>query len=118
MIINNNEVCEGTDHMNHFTIIINCDSAKLVKNKFQTQLNKSCYNQNRPKKNFIGCRRAVLHPDSPHSENTSPPSLCLQLLDWQPSGIQESSCRLEDSDEPTAVSQYFLGDIFTEVESE
>lgn len=54
----------------------------------------------------------------PYSENPFLPSLCLlQLLDWQSSGVQEGGCKLGD-DEPTAVSQYFLGDIFTEVESE
>lgn len=46
-----------------------------------------------------------------------PPHLQLQLLDWQPNGSQESSCRT-DEDEPTGVSQYFLSDIFTEVEHE
>lgn len=65
-----------------------------------------------------GRRRAKLCPCAPRSKKPFLPSLCLlQLLDWQPSGVQGGSCRLGD-DEPTAVSQYFLGDIFTEVESE
>ncbi|XP_075885526.1 uncharacterized protein LOC142890416 isoform X2 [Nelusetta ayraudi] len=75
-----------------------------------------------PTGNIAGLRSSAEEAEAassaPAGQTSSEPAWCTdELLDWQPSGSQESSCRT-DEDEPTGVSQYFLSDIFTEVEHE